>query len=116
MVCCVNLILNRLPDLPGDPNFVPTGLQQDASPCLRVSVVNWAHARQDSGDRLVPAYNIVIMIPEDLFELMACPVCIQPLVRRANPEALQCTQCHRVYPVRDGLPVMLIDQATIEPS
>jgi uncharacterized protein YbaR (Trm112 family) len=51
-----------------------------------------------------------------LFELMACPVCIQPLVRRANPEALECTQCHRVYPVRDGLAVMLIDQATIEPS
>ena len=73
-------------------------------------------ARQDSGDRLVPAYNIAIMIPEDLLELMACPVCIQPLVRRANPEALQCTQCHRVYPVRDGLAVMLIDQASIEPS
>jgi uncharacterized protein YbaR (Trm112 family) len=56
------------------------------------------------------------MIPEDLLELMACPVCIQPLVRRTNPEALQCTQCHRVYPVRDGLAVMLVDQATMEPS
>jgi uncharacterized protein YbaR (Trm112 family) len=63
-----------------------------------------------------PGYNVATMIPEDLFELMACPVCIQPLVRRANPEALECTQCHRVYPVRDGLAVMLIDQATIEPS
>ncbi len=63
-----------------------------------------------------PAYNVTTMIPEDLFELMACPVCIQPLVRKDNPEGVQCTQCHRVYPVRDGLPVMLVDQATIEPS
>jgi uncharacterized protein len=56
------------------------------------------------------------MIPDDLFELLACPVCKKPLVRKANPEALKCEQCHRVYPVRDGLPVMLIDQATIDPS
>jgi len=79
-------------------------------------VVNRGPARQGAGERLVAAYNIATMIPEDLFELMACPVCIQPLVRRANPEALECTQCHRVYPIRDGLAVMLIDQATIEPS
>ena len=62
------------------------------------------------------SYNMATMIPEDLLELMACPVCIQPLVRRTDPEALQCTQCHRVYPVRDGLAVMLVDQATMEPS
>jgi len=28
--------------------------------------------------------------------------------------ALKCVACHRVYPVRDDIPVMLIDEATIE--
>jgi uncharacterized protein YbaR (Trm112 family) len=29
--------------------------------------------------------------------------------------ALKCDQCHRVYPIKDDIPVMLIDEATIEP-
>jgi len=28
---------------------------------------------------------------------------------------LKCTQCHRVYPVKDDIPIMLIDEATVEP-
>ena len=27
---------------------------------------------------------------------------------------LKCNQCHRVYPIKDDIPVMLIDEATIE--
>jgi hypothetical protein len=27
---------------------------------------------------------------------------------------LKCVQCHRVYPVRDDIPVMLVDEAKIE--
>ena len=29
-------------------------------------------------------------------------------------EILKCVQCHRVYPIRDDIPVMLIDEARIE--
>ena len=28
--------------------------------------------------------------------------------------ALKCVECKRVYPIRDDIPVMLIDEATIE--
>ena len=28
--------------------------------------------------------------------------------------ALKCDQCYRVYPIKDDIPVMLIDEATIE--
>ena len=28
--------------------------------------------------------------------------------------ALKCGSCHRVYPIKDDIPVMLIDEATIE--
>ncbi|HYM77931.1 MAG TPA: Trm112 family protein [Candidatus Dormibacteraeota bacterium] len=54
------------------------------------------------------------MIRKDLLDDLVCPKCIQPLEYRQNPESLKCTQCHRVYPVKDDLPIMLIDEATIE--
>ena len=28
---------------------------------------------------------------------------------------LKCNGCHRVYPIKDDIPVMLIDEATVEP-
>jgi len=56
------------------------------------------------------------MIPPDLLELLVCPVCRKPLVLKVNPEALKCEACHRVYPVRDDLPVLLVEEASIEPS
>jgi len=28
---------------------------------------------------------------------------------------LKCVGCHRVYPIKDDIPVMLIDEAIIEP-
>jgi uncharacterized protein len=57
-----------------------------------------------------------IMISQDLLDLIVCPACKKDLELKSDPEALKCTACRRVYPVRDGLPVLLIDEATIEPS
>jgi uncharacterized protein YbaR (Trm112 family) len=56
------------------------------------------------------------MIPQDLLEILVCPACKKPLVLKVDPEALKCTECGRVYPVRDNIPVLLVDQATTEPS
>ena len=33
-----------------------------------------------------------------------------------NGTALKCGECHRVYQIKDDIPVMLIDEATIEPD
>ncbi len=68
--------------------------------------------------RLVVArsYNLEVMIPQDLLEILVCPACKKPLVLKVDPEALKCSACNRVYPVRDNIPILLIDQATIEPS
>ena len=56
------------------------------------------------------------MIPKDLLEILVCPACKKPLVLKVNPEVLKCEECKRAYPVRDNIPVLLIDQATVEPS
>ena len=61
------------------------------------------------------SYNARVMIAKDLLEMLACTVCKQALEYRQNPESLKCTQCHRVYAVKDDIPVMLIDEATVEP-
>lgn len=55
------------------------------------------------------------MLAKELLEILVCPACKQPLEYRQNPESLKCTHCRRVYAVKDNIPIMLVDQATIEP-
>ena len=45
---------------------------------------------------------------------LVCPVCKQPLTYNAEKETLKCPQCHRVYPIRDEIPILLVDEAIIE--
>ena len=56
------------------------------------------------------------MIPQDLLDILVCPVCKKPLVQKENGESLKCGECKRVYPVRDNIPILLVDQATIDPA
>ena len=53
-------------------------------------------------------------ISKDLLEILACPVCKEEVRLTANDTGLKCVKCHRVYPIRDDIPVMLVDEATIE--
>lgn len=53
-------------------------------------------------------------IPKELLEILVCPVCKADLELKPDESGLKCTKCNRVYPVRDNIPVMLVDQATIE--
>ena len=55
------------------------------------------------------------MLAKELLEILVCPACKQALNYRENPESLKCTQCNRVYLVKDDIPIMLIDEATVEP-
>ena len=50
-----------------------------------------------------------------LLEILVCPVCKTALEVKEDGSGLKCVQCKRVYPIRDDIPVMLIDQATVEP-
>lgn len=60
--------------------------------------------------------TILSMIPQDVLEKLRCPVCLLPLQYQVQPESLRCGQCCRVYPVRDELPILLVEEATVEPE
>jgi uncharacterized protein YbaR (Trm112 family) len=53
-------------------------------------------------------------VSEKLLEILACPECQVKVELKADGSGLKCPKCHRVYPIEDGLPVMLVDKATIE--
>jgi len=50
---------------------------------------------------------------KQILDALACPnpKCRQPLKLAADEASLQCTGCGRVYPVRDGIPMLLVDKA-----
>jgi uncharacterized protein len=73
-------------------------------------------SERESFRLIVPlSYNRQVMITKDLLEILVCPECKTALEYRQNPESLKCTKCRRVYAVKDDIPIMLIDEATIEP-
>jgi len=53
-------------------------------------------------------------IHPDLFEILVCPVCKANVESVKDGAGLRCVQCRRVYPVKDDIPIMLEDEATIE--
>ena len=54
-------------------------------------------------------------VDAELLEILACPNCKTPVTLVNNETGLKCATCHRVYPIKDDIPVMLIDEASIEP-
>ena len=49
------------------------------------------------------------MIDEKLLEVLVCPVCKTGV--KLEAERLVCGQCTRRYPIRNGIPVMLPEEA-----
>jgi uncharacterized protein len=56
----------------------------------------------------------VMAISEQLLEILVCPACRAKVELKADGSGLKCVECKRVYPIRDDIPVMLIDEAKIE--
>ena len=53
-------------------------------------------------------------ISQELLEILVCPVCKATLELKPDQSGLRCVECHRVYPIRDNIPIMLVDEAKIE--
>jgi hypothetical protein len=53
-------------------------------------------------------------ISPELLEILVCPLCKETVNLKPDGSGLKCVKCHRVYPIKDDIPVMLIDEAVIE--
>lgn len=53
-------------------------------------------------------------VSQDLLDILVCPVCKEPVKLTDDQSGLKCAACKRVYPIRDDIPVMLVDEARIE--
>jgi uncharacterized protein YbaR (Trm112 family) len=51
------------------------------------------------------------LIDPALAKVLVCPADKADLDEDTEAERLECTECGRRYPVRDGIPIMLIDEA-----
>jgi uncharacterized protein len=51
------------------------------------------------------------MLDPKLLEILVCPKCRGELILSEDPPALTCERCRLVYPIRDGIPILLIEEA-----
>jgi uncharacterized protein YbaR (Trm112 family) len=55
--------------------------------------------------------KVVVAVSEELLRILACPKCRGEVRVTPAGAGLACGSCRLVYPIRDDIPVMLIDEA-----
>lgn len=53
-------------------------------------------------------------ITDELLAVLACPVCkadVEPVETTPGKSGLRCAQCRKIYPIRDGIPQMTVNEA-----
>lgn len=55
----------------------------------------------------------LLRIPKFALDILVCPVCKTQVELLADESGLKCVSCRRVYPIRDDIPVMLPEEASI---
>jgi uncharacterized protein len=61
---------------------------------------------------------MTVQLDPQLLEILACPSPDHAPLKVGSPDDpaadfLTCTECGRAYPVRDGIPVLLLDEAVL---
>jgi uncharacterized protein YbaR (Trm112 family) len=51
------------------------------------------------------------MIDKELLDILACPLCKTDV--RLEDDRIVCTKCGRRYPIKDDIPIMLIEEAEL---
>ena len=55
-------------------------------------------------------------VSKELLDILVCPLCKVSVTLTEDGQGLKCSQCQRVYPIKDDIPVMLVDDARIDPE
>ena len=50
-------------------------------------------------------------LSQDLLDILACPKCKGELLLTDKQDGLVCETCKLLYPIKDDIPIMLIDEA-----
>lgn len=50
-------------------------------------------------------------VNQKLLDILVCPKCKGDLVLTSDKDGLTCEPCQLKYPIREGIPVMLVDEA-----
>jgi uncharacterized protein YbaR (Trm112 family) len=50
-------------------------------------------------------------IDKELLEILACPKCKGAIYLNKTEDGLICSACKLIYPIREEIPIMLIDEA-----
>ena len=53
-------------------------------------------------------------VSQELLDMLVCPACKAPVKLTADSQGLKCPQCRRVYPIKDDIPDMIIEDAKVE--
>jgi len=52
-----------------------------------------------------------MLISQTLLDIIACPQCRGPVQRAEAQGGLVCPTCQLLYAIRDGIPIMLLEEA-----
>jgi uncharacterized protein len=55
-----------------------------------------------------------VALDPKLLEILACPLCKTEVRLTRDGTGLVCGTCRRRYPIVDDIPIMLIEEATVE--
>lgn len=50
-------------------------------------------------------------IPDELLEILACPVCKGDIEYKQDENKLICNKCRLKFPIKEGIPVLLEEEA-----
>jgi uncharacterized protein len=50
-------------------------------------------------------------LDQDLLDILICPDCREDVEYKERRKVIVCTGCGLQYPVRDGIPIMLVEEA-----
>lgn len=70
---------------------------------------NWGHIPKCGMRPQFKAAGRTKMIDKELLDILACPACKSDVELKENK--IICKKCHKKYPIKNGIPVMIIDEA-----
>jgi len=67
----------------------------------------------DTADESANSRSVTCGIDKELLDILACPACRGDMKSGAAADFLYCLSCSRRYPVKNGIPILIIEKAEL---